>query len=118
MQWLANTAFGLEGQTNKDLKRLGIENTQPQQTGGVLFEATPAQAFAANLWLRCADRVMLVVGCFEALTFVEAQRVHGSEWHGRRVARDAQARSDYLALAQEPASTIDDVFMLDLMRRG
>ena len=47
MQWLANTAFGLEGQTNKDLKRLGIENTQPQQTGGVLFEATPAQAFAA-----------------------------------------------------------------------
>ena len=55
---------------------------------------------------------------FEALTFVEAQRVHGSEWHGRRVARDAQARSNYLALAQEPASTIDDVFMLDLMRRG
>ncbi|MBQ8953775.1 MAG: class I SAM-dependent RNA methyltransferase, partial [Clostridia bacterium] len=69
MQWIANTAFGLEGQTNKDLKRLGIENTQPQSTGGVLFEADGAQAFAANLWLRCADRVMLVVGRFEARTF-------------------------------------------------
>ncbi|MBR3502623.1 MAG: class I SAM-dependent RNA methyltransferase [Clostridia bacterium] len=69
MQWIANTAFGLEGQTNRDLKRLGIEKTAPQSTGGVLFEAEPAQAFAANLWLRCADRVMLVAGRFEARTF-------------------------------------------------
>ena len=69
MQWLANTAFGLEGQTNKDLKRLGIEETKPQPAGGVLFEASPAKAFEANLWLRCADRVMLVVGRFEALSF-------------------------------------------------
>ena len=69
MQWIANTAFGLEGQTNKDLKRLGVESTQPQSTGGVLFEATPQQAFLANLWLRCADRVMLVMGRFEARSF-------------------------------------------------
>ncbi len=69
MQWIASTAFGLEGQTNKDLKRLGIEHTQPQSTGGVIFEATPAQAFSACLWLRCADRVMLLAGRFEALTF-------------------------------------------------
>ena len=69
MEWIANTAFGLEGQTNRDLKRLGIEKTAPQPSGGVLFEATPAQAFSANLWLRCADRVMLVAGRFEARSF-------------------------------------------------
>ena len=69
MQWIANTAFGLEGQTSRDLKRLGIGNAQPQPAGGVLFEATPAQAFSANLWLRCADRVMLVAGRFEARSF-------------------------------------------------
>lgn len=71
MQWIANTAFGLEGQTAKDLKRLGVESAAPQPAGGVLFEGTPAQAFNANLWLRCADRVMLLVGRFEARSFEE-----------------------------------------------
>jgi len=69
MQWIANTAFGLEGQTGRDLKRLGIDGVRPQPAGGVLFDADPAQAFQANLWLRCADRVMLVAGRFEARTF-------------------------------------------------
>ncbi len=71
MQWIANTAFGLEGQTAKDLKWLGVESAAPQPNGGVLFEGTPAQAFSANLWLRCADRVMLIVGRFEARSFEE-----------------------------------------------
>ena len=71
MQWIANTAFGLEGQTTKDLKWLGVESAAPQPAGGVLFEGTPAQAFNANLWLRCADRVMLLVGRFEARSFEE-----------------------------------------------
>ena len=71
MKWLAKSAFGLEGQTAKDLKRLGVTGTAPQPAGGVLFEATPAQAFSANLWLRCADRVMLVLGQFEARSFDE-----------------------------------------------
>lgn len=71
MQWIANTAFGLEGQTAKDLKWLGVESAAPQPAGGVLFEGTPAQAFNANLWLRCADRVMLLVGRFEARSFEE-----------------------------------------------
>lgn len=71
MQWIANTAFGLEGQTARDLKWLGVESAAPQPAGGVLFEGTPAQAFNANLWLRCADRVMLLVGRFEARSFEE-----------------------------------------------
>lgn len=71
MQWIANTAFGLEGQTARDLKWLGVESAAPQPAGGVLFEGTPAQAFNANLWLRCADRVMLLMGRFEARSFEE-----------------------------------------------
>ncbi len=71
MLWTANTAFGLEGQTAKDLKRLGASNVHPLPNGGVSFEAAPAQAYAANLWLRCADRVMLTVGRFEARSFEE-----------------------------------------------
>ena len=71
MLWTASTAFGLEGQTAKDLKRLGATEVHPLPHGGVSFEATPAQAYAANLWLRCADRVMLTVGRFEARSFEE-----------------------------------------------
>ena len=71
MQWIANPASGLEGQTARDLKWLGVESAAPQPAGGVLFEGTPAQAFNANLWLRCADRVMLLVGRFEARSFEE-----------------------------------------------
>ena len=69
MEWIASTAFGLEGQTAKDLRRLGISGVCPQPSGGVLFTASPLEAFAANLWIRCADRIMLVVGRFDAQTF-------------------------------------------------
>ena len=69
MEWIASAAFGLEGLVARDLKRLGIEKPAPQTTGGVRFEADFAQAFAANLWLRTADRVLMVCGRFEALSF-------------------------------------------------
>ena len=69
MEWIASAAFGLEGLVARDLKRLGIEKPAPQPTGGVRFEADFAQAFAANLWLRTADRVLMVCGRFEALSF-------------------------------------------------
>lgn len=81
MKWTASTAFGLEGQTAKDLRRLGIEQVMPRQTGGVDFEATPEEAFRANLWLRCADRVLLTVGRFEARSFEELfEQVKALPW--------------------------------------
>ena len=67
MDFLATAAFGLEGLAKKELNRLGIE--AKGETGGVRFSATPAQAFSANLWLRTADRVLLIVGEGKALSF-------------------------------------------------
>ena len=55
MEFFAAAAFGLEGLVKRELQHLGIEGKG--ETGGVRFQATPAQAFAANLWLRTADRV-------------------------------------------------------------
>lgn len=69
MRWLAKTAFGLEGQVSRDLKRLSCENVAPQAAGGVLFDGGADAGYKANMWLRCADRVMLVIGQFEATTF-------------------------------------------------
>ena len=67
MDFLATAAFGLEGLAKKELNRLGLE--AKGETGGARFSATPAQAFNANLWLRTADRVLLIVGEGKALSF-------------------------------------------------
>ena len=90
MNWTASTAFGLEGQTARDLRRLGIEQVMPRPTGGVDFTATPDQAFRANLWLRCADRVLLTVGRFEARSFEELfEQVRALPWEDYIPARGA-----------------------------
>lgn len=69
MLFLASAAFGLEGLVKRDLIRLGAADIRPQNTGGVLFSGDAAMGFAANLWLRTADRVLLVAGRFEARSF-------------------------------------------------
>ena len=67
MEFFATASFGLEGLVRRELNRLGIE--AKGELGGARFEATPAQAFAANLWLRTADRVLLIVGEEKVLSF-------------------------------------------------
>lgn len=69
MRWIASAAFGLEGLVKRDLERLGARGIRPLPTGGVAFEGDGAAGFAANLWLRTADRVLLEVGRFEARSF-------------------------------------------------
>ena len=66
-EWLATAAFGLEGVVARELARLGIEARA--ENGGARFTGTFEDAMRANLWLRCADRVLLVVGRFEARSF-------------------------------------------------
>lgn len=69
MEFFATAAFGLEGLVKKELNKLGLE--AKGETGGARFEATPIQAFSANLWLRTADRVLLIVGEKKVLSFEE-----------------------------------------------
>ncbi|NLD59527.1 MAG: class I SAM-dependent RNA methyltransferase [Clostridiales bacterium] len=71
MKWIASAAFGLEGMTGRDLKRLGAENVKVMDVGGAMFEGGFETAFQANLWLRTADRVLLVMGQFQAKSFEE-----------------------------------------------
>ena len=71
MKWIASTAFGMEGMTGRDLKHLGMKDVQVMDVGGAMFEGGFEDAFRANLWLRTCDRVMLVMGQFEARTYEE-----------------------------------------------
>lgn len=69
LEWMATAAFGLEGVVANELRHMGIDARA--EMGGARFTAPPEQAFSANLWLRCADRVLLVMGRFPARTFDE-----------------------------------------------
>ena len=69
-KWMATAAFALEGVVARELKALGAREVTADN-GRVYFTGTPADAFRANLWLRCSDRVMLVMGEYTALSFTE-----------------------------------------------
>ena len=65
--FLATAAFGLEGLAAAELKRMGLPAKAEQ--GGARFTGEPADAFSANLRLRTADRVLMVLYEGEATTF-------------------------------------------------
>ena len=88
MEFFATAAFGLEGMVKKELRHLGIEARGEQ--GGARFEGAPARAFEANLWLRTADRVLLIVGEQKVTTFEELfQFVSSLPWE-QYLPRDAR----------------------------
>ena len=57
--FLATAAFGLEGVAANELKRMDI--AARAENGGARFEGTLLDGYRANLCLRTADRVMLVL---------------------------------------------------------
>ena len=68
MTLCAPCLFGVEGIVAEELRRLGAEHVEPE-TGRVLFTGGWDLAAAANLRLRCAERVMVRLGIFPASTF-------------------------------------------------
>lgn len=66
----ATSAFGLEAIVKRELIDLGYEETSVDN-GWIYFDAEIKDICKTNINLRCADRVMLVMGQFEALSFEE-----------------------------------------------
>lgn len=80
MRLVATTAFGIESVTAQEIKDLGYQNVVTEN-GRVFFDADIAGLIKANLWLRSADRVYLMLGQFQALTFEELfDRIHVLPW--------------------------------------
>ncbi|WP_203641244.1 THUMP domain-containing class I SAM-dependent RNA methyltransferase [Levilactobacillus andaensis] len=65
----AATASGIEAIAGRELRDLGYE-TQVEN-GRVRFDGTIEDILRANLWLRTADRVRIIVAEFDAVTFDE-----------------------------------------------
>ena len=62
--------FGLESVLSFEVKKLGGENVVVTD-GRVTFEGDLSMVAKANLWLRTAERVGIVIGSFKAETFTE-----------------------------------------------
>jgi putative N6-adenine-specific DNA methylase len=70
LRLIATAAMGLESLVANEVRALGFENVQVDN-GKVYFDGDEKALVKANLWLRTADRVKLVVGEFKAETFDE-----------------------------------------------
>jgi putative N6-adenine-specific DNA methylase len=64
----APTLFGLEGVAGDELKRLGMGDVAVENGRG-FFSGGVEDMARANLWLRTAERVLVVLGRFRAETF-------------------------------------------------
>ncbi|GAB0316561.1 class I SAM-dependent RNA methyltransferase [Staphylococcus pseudintermedius] len=66
-QLLAVCPMGLESIVAKEVHDLGYDTRV--ENGRIYFKGDASAIVKANLWLRTADRVKLIVGQFEAVTF-------------------------------------------------
>ncbi len=67
---IATTTFGLEAVAKRELMNLGY-NDLKVENGKVEFRGSLKDIARTNIWLRTADRVLLKMGEFKALSFEE-----------------------------------------------
>lgn len=67
-QWIATSSFGLEAVVRRQLQALGYD-ASVVRPGRLLFEGDLQAGIRANIHLRSADRVMLLLGRFPAPDF-------------------------------------------------
>ena len=81
IQLIATAAFGLESVVANEIKKLGYEDLMIDN-GKVTFAGDEAAICRTNLWLRTADRVLLKMGEFKALSFEELfEGTKALPWH-------------------------------------
>jgi putative N6-adenine-specific DNA methylase len=69
IELIATATFGLEAVVAREVQDLGYETEV--ENARVIFQGDERAVFRSNLWLRSADRVLIRVGEFKALTFDE-----------------------------------------------
>ncbi|MFZ5985931.1 MAG: THUMP domain-containing class I SAM-dependent RNA methyltransferase [Bacillota bacterium] len=70
VELIATSAAGVEAVVKSEVIRLGFKDVMVEN-GKIMFKGDLSSIPKANLWLRTADRVLLKIGEFEALSFEE-----------------------------------------------
>ena len=77
---LATATFGLEAVVRREIEALGYEIIKTED-GKVTFWGDERAIARCNIWLRTADRVLLLMGEFEAFEFEDLfQQVKALHW--------------------------------------
>ncbi|MDO4814096.1 MAG: class I SAM-dependent RNA methyltransferase [Gemella sp.] len=85
---VATTPMGLESIVAKEVQELGYETKV--ENGRVYYSGDKRAIVRSNLWLRCADRVKIVVAKFPAVTFEELfEKTKEIDW-GKYLPEDAK----------------------------
>lgn len=70
IELIATSTFGLEAVVKREVLKLGYSDVAVEN-GKITFKAEEKDIPRVNLWLRTADRVLLKMGEFKAVTFEE-----------------------------------------------
>ena len=70
LEWIAPCHFGLEAVLKREIQDLGYEISQVED-GRVTFYGGIEAVCRANIFLRTAERILLKVGSFKAVSFDE-----------------------------------------------
>jgi putative N6-adenine-specific DNA methylase len=77
---MATTTFGLESVVKREVLALGYEDAAVSD-GFVEYTGDAQAIVKSNLWLRCADKVLIVLGRFQAVTFEQLfDNVYNIDW--------------------------------------
>lgn len=80
LELIATATFGLEAVVKREVERLGYKIIKTEDAK-VTYIGNESAIVNSNLWLRCADRVLLKMGEFKALEFEELfQRTKALPW--------------------------------------
>lgn len=81
LQLIATSAFGIESVVGRELTKLGYDD-QFIENGRVTFAGDESAICRTNLWLRSAERVIVKIGEFNALSFEELfEGTKALPWH-------------------------------------
>ncbi|HHY03802.1 MAG TPA: class I SAM-dependent RNA methyltransferase [Thermoanaerobacterales bacterium] len=81
IELIATTLLGMESLVSREIKSLGYNNVKVEN-GRVIFKGDEQALCRGNLWLRTAERLLLKIGEFTALTFDELfEGTKSLPWH-------------------------------------
>lgn len=97
--------LGVEGLVADELKRMNANGVEAQN-GRVVFEGSEEMLVRANLWSRCSERVLILMGEFTAKSFEElfqgVKALPWERWIGRKDAFPVKGSSLSSRLASVP----------------
>ena len=80
LELIATATFGLEALVKREIETLGYKIIKSED-GKITFLGDEKGIVRSNLWLRCADRVLLRMAEFNAITFEDLyQQTRGIPW--------------------------------------